>query len=136
MVELFKIIFKKHIFVFRVLTLKTPRCSLKSNPFLQFEMLFFCSVNRVIISSVALLNVGEAEKAAQAPVKAEDEPTAESCGCNKPCNCSKATACFSDLYSTGKSPHITSLSRAQINLKKGQLPRYVTWLYYMVLFDF
>ncbi|XP_067233504.1 glutamate decarboxylase 2 [Chanodichthys erythropterus] len=52
----------------------------------------------------ALLNVGEAEKAAQAPVKAEDEPSAESCGCNKPCNCSKATACFSDLYSTDLLP--------------------------------
>uniref|UniRef100_A0A672JYZ5 Uncharacterized protein n=1 Tax=Sinocyclocheilus grahami TaxID=75366 RepID=A0A672JYZ5_SINGR len=50
----------------------------------------------------ALLNVGEAEKTAQAPVKAEDGSTAESCGCNKPCNCSKATLFFSDLYSTGK----------------------------------
>ncbi len=47
-------------------------------------MLLFYSVNRVIVSSVALLNVGEAEKAAQAPVKAEDGSTAESCGCNKP----------------------------------------------------
>uniref|UniRef100_A0A9J7X3I3 Glutamate decarboxylase 2 n=2 Tax=Cyprinus carpio TaxID=7962 RepID=A0A9J7X3I3_CYPCA len=52
----------------------------------------------------ALLNVGEAEKAAQAPVKAEDGSTAESCGCNKPCNCPKAAVCFSDLYSTDLLP--------------------------------
>lgn len=65
-------------------------------------MLLFYSINRVMVSSVAMLNVGEAEKAAQAPVKAEDVSTAESCGCNKPCNCPKAAVGFSDLYSTGK----------------------------------
>lgn len=72
-----------------------------------------------MVSPVALLNVGEAEKAAQASVKAEDESTAESCACNKPCNCSKATVGFSDLYSTGKSPQITSLSRHRSHLNKG-----------------
>lgn len=93
-----------------------------------------------MVSPVALLNVGEAEKAAQASVKAEDESTAESCACNKPCNCSKATVGFSDLYSTGKSPQITSLSRHRSHLNKGTNCRYiivilVTWFYsffYMV----
>ncbi len=88
-------------------------------------MLLFYSVNRVIVSSVALLNVGEAEKAAQAPVKAEDGSTAESCGCNKPCNCSKAAVGFSELYSTGK-PHITSLSQLK---EKRPISWFHGWLY-------
>ena len=48
----------------------------------------------------ALLNVGEAEKPTEPSAK-EPETTAETCGCNKPCNCSKAAVGFSDLYSTG-----------------------------------
>ncbi|KAL2085687.1 hypothetical protein ACEWY4_019007 [Coilia grayii] len=52
----------------------------------------------------ALLNVGEAEKPVDTSTKQEQETPAETCGCNKPCNCSKAATGFSELYSTDLLP--------------------------------
>lgn len=69
-----------------------------------------CQMVTVTVSSVdgagslsaALLNVGEAEKAAD-PAAKQLPPgeAAGTCGCNKTCNCTKAAVVFSDLYSTG-----------------------------------
>lgn len=64
----------------------------------------------------ALLNVpGEEEKPVDSSTKQEQETPAESCGCNKPCNCSKATAGFSELYSTGtcQLPHHFPMLKAR-----------------------
>lgn len=50
----------------------------------------------------ALLNVGEAEKPADAAAKLPPPgEAAGTCGCNKSCTCTKAAVVFSDLYSTG-----------------------------------
>ncbi|KAJ8396804.1 hypothetical protein AAFF_G00014030 [Aldrovandia affinis] len=51
----------------------------------------------------ALLNVGEAEKPAD-PAAKQTQVESETCGCNKPCNCSKTNLGFSDLYSTDLLP--------------------------------
>lgn len=64
----------------------------------------------------ALLNVpGEEEKPVDPSTKQEQETPAESCGCNKPCNCSKAATGFSELYSTGTSqpPHRFPMLKAR-----------------------
>ncbi|XP_034428871.1 glutamate decarboxylase 2 [Hippoglossus hippoglossus] len=56
----------------------------------------------------ALLNVGEMEKAAEPGSDQQPPPPPETksgdCGCNKSCNCTKASVGFSDLYSTDLLP--------------------------------
>lgn len=78
-----------------------------------------CVTGAAYLTPAALLNVGDAEKAADAAAKLPPPgEAAGTCGCNKSCNCSKAAVVFSDLYSTGTrteaAPHAPVHGRPRI----------------------
>lgn len=74
-----------------------------------------CVTGAADLIPAALLNVGDAEKAADPAAKlAPPGEAAGTCGCNKSCNCTKAAVVFSDLYSTG-TPAPRRCFHAQIN---------------------